>query len=210
MIRRMMAFLLALCLLPAAFAGAETGGSVRFDDDRRLMTVSMSGLIPGNDYFLLVSEASSDSQEALDNRVYMNVVTASEDGTFLHAAIHKGLSAGQSVLLGGVFSDGVSPRLLGTLTPLDNALPLKLNTIEAEAFMGTAFTSLYIGDTVTVIGDRAFKDCTALRTLYIEGDSVVFGEDVFAGCSELVIVCSKDSTAAAYAKSCENVTCLFE
>ena len=210
MFSRILMLFLVLCLLLPSAAFADVEGGVRFDADRKMMTVSVSGLIPDNDYFLLVSGTDADGPGALAQRVYMNVVRATSQGTIHHAAIHAGLQEGQSVLLGGVFTDGVSPRTLGVLRHLDNALPLRLNIIEAEAFMGAAFTSLYIGDSVTAIGDRAFKDCTSLRTLIIEGDSVAFGKDVFDGCISLVIVCSAGSTAAEYAAACENVTCLFD
>lgn len=202
--------LIGMLLLLTATAAAEVRSNVYFDSQRKTVNVVVSGLVAGNDYFLVITQPGTSLDQVWEQQVYMCIVTASDAGTVNYDIAHSALKKNMQVVMGGVFEDGISPRLLGTMSKQVSTLPSKLKTIEKEAFMGTDITSLRIGSRVTQIGDRAFKDCKALRTVYIENDSVKFGRDVFAGCTDLVIVCNAGSTAAAYAQSCSNVTCRYK
>lgn len=209
--RTMMVIVLAvLLMLAGTAASAEVRSHVAFDAPRKTVNVAVSGLVAGNDYFLVVTKPGATMEQAWEQQVYMCIVTASGTGTVNHDIVHSALTKGMQVLMGGVFEDGVSPRLLGMISGQVSTLPARLSEIDEEAFMGSDLTVLRLGSSVSWIGDRAFKDCGNLRTVYIENDSVAFGADVFAGCTNLVIVCSAGSTAAAYVQSCSNVTCRYK
>ncbi|MBQ2847493.1 MAG: leucine-rich repeat domain-containing protein [Clostridia bacterium] len=63
----------------------------------------------------------------------------------------------------------------------------------------TILESVTIPDSVSVIGTAAFKNCTALETAVIPDSVTEIADDAFEGCANLVIYCSDNSYACAYA-----------
>ena len=213
-VKKTVAFLVILIVfaLGAFSAEAEVESSLNFNYNRHTLRINVRGLMEDSSYFLLITQNGDTVAEAILpwNIVFMDMVTSNEDGTLDIALVNMGIEPGCSVLLGGAFEECVSPYVVGTIEHTAfQYLPESLTVIDAESFMGSSFTSLYLGEGVSVIGDRAFKDCKLLRTVYIANDHVTFGEDVFAGCSNVVLVCSEGSTAEAYAALFNNVTCQY-
>ena len=64
-------------------------------------------------------------------------------------------------------------------------LPSTVTKIENNAFEYNAFTSLTISDSVTEIGDQAFRYCTSLATVYIPDSVTKIGSQAFVECSAL-------------------------
>ena len=52
-----------------------------------------------------------------------------------------------------------------------------------------------LGNQVTTIGPRAFKDCSALHRITIPASVTEIAEDAFEGCTNLTVVCEQDSAA---------------
>ncbi len=75
-------------------------------------------------------------------------------------------------------------------TPLDPdiILPNNLKVIESEAFAGCSFSAVRISDITTIIGPRAFANCSALRQIEIPPSVEKIADDAFDGCEDLVIM----------------------
>lgn len=57
--------------------------------------------------------------------------------------------------------------------------------IDENAFKGTEITNVYIPESVEVIGDSAFENCTKLRTVEFSGYFADLGLNCFKGCESL-------------------------
>ena len=66
-------------------------------------------------------------------------------------------------------------------------MPDSLRIIEESAFEGTALTTVYLPETVTTIGRRAFADIKDLRVVFIPKATVVIDEEAFDGAGNLTI-----------------------
>lgn len=65
-------------------------------------------------------------------------------------------------------------------------IPNSVNIIGDEAFMNcTKLKTVKLSDSVTEIGDMAFKDCSNLQNIIISKNFEKFGENVFDGCLNL-------------------------
>ena len=88
-----------------------------------------------------------------------------------------------------------------------NGLPV--TKIEDNAFKSKSITSVIIPDTVTIIGDYAFKSCSRLTTVLIGNNVKTIGYESFEYCSSLTTIIIPDSVTLidvrAFA-SCENIT----
>lgn len=202
-------FFVILFALMAGSALAEPQGDLLFDYGHGMLTVDVEGLTADSRYFLLVSRASDVSEAtAAENLLFMDMVAANAEGRLNVGLVSMDIEEGACVYLGGIFEDVVSPYVVGAVEHNDYlALPSLLTSIEAEAFMGSGFTSVYIGPDVASIGDRAFKDCPALQTVTIANDSTTWGQDVFDGCGDVAIVCGRNNTAVdALAMLYDNIT----
>ena len=72
-------------------------------------------------------------------------------------------------------------------------------TIGDYAFYNCGFTSVYLNNNVTSIGDSAFKNCSALSQIYIANPEVAVAKDTFSNCSEsLSISAPMESTVKDY------------
>ena len=65
--------------------------------------------------------------------------------------------------------------------------------------MDCDFIYVYLGDSVTEIGARAFKGCAGMVYIEIPASVTKIGEDAFSGCGKLTIGCAAGSAAQAYA-----------
>ena len=117
---------------------------------------------------------------------------------------------GGTVWLGGEFSDGgPSPRKIEK-GPFEKpmSLPTMLTEIEDSAFEGDTFTHVYLGESVTSIGPRAFADCEQLLYIYIPNADTGIADDAFDGSPNVVIGCpggEVSSYAEAHGIPCEIV-----
>jgi len=78
--------------------------------------------------------------------------------------------------------------------------PSSLTVIEAEAFSGSAFTSVKLSEGTTTIGSRAFADCPKLRYIYIPEATTGIAGNAFSGVSNLTILGASGSYAEFYAQ----------
>lgn len=93
--------------------------------------------------------------------------------------------AGLRVVGGEVVARYVSESITYGKMKLDftSTLPGALQSIDAEAFAGTAsLTSFAVPEQVVSIGDRAFAGCTSLTTVHIPASVTSIGSGAFDGC----------------------------
>ncbi len=83
----------------------------------------------------------------------------------------------------------------------DFTLPAQLTTIEAEAFSGIRASVVYIPDTVTSLGSKAFADCTYLTQIRIPDSITTIPSDVFdrIDLSKIIIFGTPGSAAQTFA-----------
>ena len=185
--------LCALMLTASADSVVLQNGSV---------TITCEGLQPSSRYSFVASSANSKDQLFADGMLlYADQLTADDAGNFSLTFIHADLPD-CTFWVGGAFKEGESsPRLAGTYTAAAEGVsfPTALEVIEDEAFAGSLFRQVVLGDKVTTIGAKAFQDCTALRRIVIPDSVTQIAGDAFDGCTDLTVVCGKDSTAWEYA-----------
>ena len=83
-----------------------------------------------------------------------------------------------------------------------------LTKIEDSAFEGDTFTHVYLGESVTRIGSRAFADCEQLLYIFIPNPDTFIADDAFDGSPNVVIGCpggEVSSYAEAHGIPCEIV-----
>ncbi len=87
------------------------------------------------------------------------------------------------------------------LTSPDFALPEDLTRIEYEAFCGGNMTSVWIPDSVTFLGDRAFAECASLSQIRIPASVSEIPADLFESIdtAQLTIFGTPGSAAETYA-----------
>ncbi len=73
---------------------------------------------------------------------------------------------------------------------------LTVTTIGADAFYGTALTSVIIPDSVTSIGGYAFFDCFGLTSVTIPDSVASIGDSAFYNCSSLTSVTIPNSVTS--------------
>ena len=170
--------------------------------DQSSITVICDNLVSGNFYSLLtVKGHSSELDLSADSVLYVNQLAADEAGSFSITFIHFDLPDCR-FLVGGAFPEDESPRFAGLYTlPSDiaQALPQSLSEIKDEAFAGSAFEQVIIGDKVKSIGAYAFRDCSRLSRISIPSSVTKIADNAFDGCSHLTVECSLDSAAYNYA-----------
>ena len=201
-IRKSTAFCLVLCFV-LLFGVVQAGAEICLDGNQNI-TVNLTGCISGEWYSLLVLEEAAElSSLTNDEILYASQMQANAEGcisvTFIHASLPKCV-----FLAGGIFAGGAaSPRTAGIYTPDVSAseLPAALSVIEEEAFMGSSFEAVIIGDQVSSIGDRAFKDCATLARIVIPENVTEIAADAFEGCGPITVVCSENSAAYTFAQA---------
>jgi hypothetical protein len=75
---------------------------------------------------------------------------------------------------------------LGDLTGCAVTLPLRVTSIENEAFKGSSLISLTTRGNCTRIGDEAFAGCNNLATVVIQQGCTTIGRAAFSGCAAIV------------------------
>ncbi len=85
-------------------------------------------------------------------------------------------------------------------------LPENLKRIEESAFELCNLSDIEIPDTVTSIGNAAFKGCDEMQTAYIPDSVTDFGTDVFADCYEISSVRLPDGMSEIPAGTFTNCT----
>lgn len=197
----MLALLLAAMLL---FSLALAEG-VSYDAGSSTLTVVCGQCAPGGEYALLfLKKGASPSALTPQNVLFIDQLTAGDDGT-IRAAFVAPTFAESAVYVGGEFTSGTaSPRKLGNYAPVQVeehpfSAPAALSVIEEEAFAGSAFTHVYLGEQVEEIGARAFANCGSLVYIYIPEATGVIAADAFEGCGSVVIGCRAGSAAHDFA-----------
>ena len=86
-----------------------------------------------------------------------------------------------------VIKDGVLEKYEGTDAHV--VIPDSVTSIGDSAFRGcSSLTSVTIPDSVTNIGDEAFRSCSSLTSVTIPESVTSIGEDAFSGCIELTSI----------------------
>ena len=197
--KRLVSVALCVCLVMTVHAAfGDVTGTIQYDAQSGVLNVRCQGLYADTAYSLAFLKAGTESWTQ-GNLIYLNQVASSSGGELNISFIHVQLPD-CTVWLGGPTDEGVSPLIIGTVhAQVSVTLPTALTRIEEEAFCGSSFSIVYIGDQVTYIGDRAFQGCSGLQEVHIPDSVTEFGADVFAGCGQAVIVCSQGSAAWQYA-----------
>ena len=79
-------------------------------------------------------------------------------------------------------------------------LPAGMTEVEEQAFLGTAVQTAVINDGCVSLGDLAFALCPNLQYVVVPDSVTEFGQEVFSG-SPVILICSEDSAADAYASA---------
>lgn len=78
----------------------------------------------------------------------------------------------------------------------------KLTEVEIQSFMNCdSLSSVGVGGNVTTIKTQAFANCENLESVYIADSVTEIAPDAFDGCENIMIYCSVDSYAYAYAQT---------
>lgn len=80
-------------------------------------------------------------------------------------------------------------------------LPASLQSIEDEAFEGTAIREVTLPDSVAYIGERAFANITSLCKIQIPAATKSIANNAFAQSNHVIISAAADSYARKYAKA---------
>lgn len=96
------------------------------------------------------------------------------------------------------------PRATGYAEQIDDiatfVFPSSLNTIEEEAFEGTAVKTVILPDGFQFIGEEAFRENSALTDVYIPPSTEYIADTAFPTNSDLVIHGVEDSYALEWAE----------
>jgi hypothetical protein len=129
----------------------------------------------------------------LENILFMDQLTSDAYGRISVNFVAPNFTGG-TVFLSGVFQDGKPSFQPIGKGPLEKPIipPKALTEIEDSAFEGDTFTHVYLGESVTSIGPRAFADCEQLLYIYIPKSVTSIddiADDAFAGSPNVVIGC---------------------
>ena len=133
----------------------------------------------------LVTFASSDENVA--SMTADGIVTAKQPGTAtITATASSGVSAGCTITVHAV------QKLI---------LPALIQSIEEEAFAGTAAEIVILPEGCASIGARAFADSAALTSVYMPDSVTDIADNAFTGSDGVAFRCASDNAAAAYARA---------
>ena len=144
-----------------------------------------------------------------ENILFMDQLTADDYGRISINFVAPNFTGG-TVFLSGVFQDGKPSFQPIGKGPVEKpmSLPGALTEIESSAFEGDTFTHVYLGESVTSIGSRAFADCEQLLYIFIPNPDTFIADDAFDGSPNVVIGCrggAVSSYATEHGISCEIV-----
>ena len=98
-----------------------------------------------------------------------------------------------------VIENGVLEKYTGNETKV--VIPDSVTEIGEHAFKDCeSLKEITIPDSVTVIYDEAFKGCESLKEIIIPDSVTEIGDMVFSSCEDLVIKASENSFAQKYAE----------
>ena len=162
---------LALMMVAMAFAllsdPQEVDGSLQEGDTYR---------IHEQDYYVvLAGKTYTNASLGEHTRIYIigNGTSEVRDGAF------QNCTRISSVYLGGDVT-AIGDRAFAGTTNLNNFTGSQVETIGAEAFLGSGLRTVSFGNGLTSIGDDAFRNCTDFKTFRFHDTSVTsIGSGVF-------------------------------
>ena len=101
-----------------------------------------------------------------------------------------------------------NPRAEGELIIPDTIDGDPVTKINSSAFRARNLTTITIPDSVTVIGNEAFKDCTSLTDVTIGNSVTSIGKSAFYGCTSLTGITIPDSVTSIGKSAFGNCTSL--
>lgn len=93
-------------------------------------------------------------------------------------------------------------KYIGTEVGATVVVPDGINIIAEEAFFGSSVKEVILPDTVTVIGDRAFKDCRMLQKVKLPKGLRTLGKELFWYCVSLSSIDIPESVEEIDISSC--------
>jgi len=195
-----------LCLTWVAGGLAEPVAVFEYDEAKGLSDVYISGLNGSTEYAVILldgnanTSGSSGGNVTAEQILYLDQVCSTSYGSLHLTFIQMGIEGGK-LALGGPVSGEASPYVLGTVNGMSGKMtsPAGLAEIGEEAFSGSAFEYVYIGNSVQRIRSKAFAACTQLRAIHIPDSVTSIADDAFEGSGNVVIICGQNSEALAFA-----------
>ena len=83
-----------------------------------------------------------------------------------------------------------------------------VTSVGTNAFIGSALSSINLAETVTTVGNSAFKNCTSLREVTLPSQVINVAEETFSGCSSLREVTLKGARIILEDKAFKDCTAL--
>ena len=157
---------------------------------------------PGTEVsFMIVSGTAASWALTEESLLMIRQLTADSEGCVYAAFLGADSEESFVFVLGGQFTDGISPHVLSGQRARTIRLPEQLEVIEEEAFMGSSLSAVYIADGIASIAPAAFMNCASLRYIRIPDSVREIADNAFEGCTQLVIGCHKGSVAQKYAQN---------
>lgn len=175
--------------------GVENGGCLK---NVTLNTDKTTGL-----YCMLWADSLQCDPQAVSGTLAIPVFSVSEGVSPQNVTVEVMIPPGNA--LDSALNEIVLNNLSIPIIILDQAervlyLPDDLVTIEAEAFAGCAFDTIYlVSSSLSTLKNRVFADCGELRSVYIGPGVVNIGDDAFSGCGGMTIYGESGSAAEAFA-----------
>lgn len=190
--------ILRICGLALAMALACCAGWGALAEAKDVFYISVDHCVRGGEYLLMLCDEGVNPRDITSEDIlFIDQLSANSAGRIDAAIVFPGFTRCTAVV-GGTFSDGSeSPKRLGDYA--SSVLPGQLNTLEDAALEGTAFTHIYLGESVSSVGARAFADCGQLMYVYIPASVRSIASDAFDGCEGVTIGCKAGSAAHDFA-----------
>lgn len=143
----------------------------------------------------------SDIQISKDNRIFSeknNCINNNDTKTLIYA-INKDFSIPDDILC--IAEDAFYGCEIDSLV-----IPEGVKEIEERAFTYSKFAEIKLPDTLKIIGNYAFENCSKLKSVYIPKSVNYIGNNIFHGCSVLEhIEVDNDNTVYDSRKSCNAI-----
>lgn len=208
--KRAVTIVIVMNLLLMLFAGsamAEPQASISYNPYTGALEIDCTNLLANSEFLLLVSSdrgIRSMDDLAADEILLVRQMNSGASGVLRAAVVDDSLPE-CAVYLGGLLGGIHSPWMIGEV---DGAPEMVLKTpgalceIEEEAFLGTEFQYVQLGNQVERIGSRAFAMCTELQAIRIPASVTQIAADAFDGCTaELLVIGTAGSEASRFAEA---------